>query len=251
MAPIGESWRDVPDDPGLKQTARVGPHGPYVGAAWRRPRRFARHPGLEALLQTLSRAHGPQRWWPAETPFEVVVGAVLTQNTSWNNVELALGRLRALDVLSPARLVALEPDFLEEALRPSGTYRAKARKLAAVSRWYLRAGGLATLRTRPLDPLRAELLAVHGIGPETADAILCYALSRPVPIVDVYARRVLERHALVPVGLPYDSLRSWLVEALAPGLLVAQEFHALVVRTGASACKPVPRCDDCPLPTPS
>lgn len=238
-------------DPGLRPSPRNGPQGPYVGAAWRRPRRFARDPGLERLLRELSDGYGPQRWWPAETPFEVLVGAVLVQNTSWANVVRALTGLRSARLLHPAALLALDPADLEQRLRPAGTFRAKARTLGTLCAWYLEGGGLRPLQQRPLDEVRSELLGLRGIGPETADAILCYAAGRRVAILDAYARRLFERHDLGPADRNPAAQRAWLRATLAPSLLVHQEFHALVVRAGAEACKPSPRCDSCPAATPA
>ena len=244
--------RDLPRDPGLLRTHLRGPNGPRVGAAGRLPvRRFARDARLEELLQSLQRGFGPQAWWPAETPFEVIAGAILTQNTAWGNAERALARLREGGGLTPARILALAPPELEQRVRPSGTFRGKARKLRAVSAWYLAAGGLDALRRRPLEPLRDELLGVHGVGPETADAILCYAAGRLTPVVDAYARRVLGRHGLVAADAPYGSLRAWLLDQLEPEQVVFEEFHALCVRAGYNHCKPAARCATCPVPAPS
>src|SRR5262245_27620773 len=146
-------WRDLRDDPGLERTALVSPRGPYVGRATGVPRLFARDAALERLLRELARGFGAQLWWPAETPFEVLVGAVLTQNTAWTNVERALASLKARTVLSPARLLALPEEELALCIRSSGYFRSKARKLRALSEWYLAAGGLARLATAPLAPL--------------------------------------------------------------------------------------------------
>jgi endonuclease III related protein len=246
------SPRDLPRDPGLRRTRLRGPGGPRVGAAGPLPvRRFARDARLEQLLQSLQRAFGPQAWWPAETAFEVIAGAILTQNTAWANAERALALLRADGGLTPARILALAPEELERRVRPSGTFRGKARKLRAVCLWYLEAGGLAELRRRPLEPLRDELLRVHGVGPETADAILCYAAGRRTPVVDAYARRVLGRHGLAAADAPYEELRAWLLRWLEPEQVAFEEFHALCVRAGYNHCKPAARCETCPVPTPS
>ena len=236
-------------DEGLQRTPLEGPHGPFVGTPSRRLDAFATEPRLEAILQSLYAAYGPQYWWPAETPFEIVVGAVLTQNTAWRNVERALERLREASCLAPEPIAAAETGDLEEWIRPSGTYRAKARKLVEVSRWYLAVGGLRPLRERPLGPLRGELLGVHGIGPETADCILCYAAGRRTPVVDAYTRRILARHDLVPADTPYEAVREWLRGALVDDPLVYEEFHALAVRAG-TYCKPTPDCESCPAPPP-
>lgn len=243
--------RDLPDDPGLEPTPHRGPRGPFVGTPRpARPGPWARTARLERLLRELSEGFGPQTWWPAETPFEVIVGAVLTQNTAWTNVERALAGLRALGPLTPARLLAAGDAELAAAIRPSGYFNAKARKLKAISAWYLGAGGLAALRERPLAPLRAELLGVHGVGPETADSILCYAAGRRTAVVDAYTRRILSRHGLLAADLPYEAIRAWLERRLAPSQWVYEEFHALFVRAGYRGCKPTPDCEACPATTP-
>jgi endonuclease-3 related protein len=244
--------RDIPGDPGLEPTALVSPRGPYVGTPppARAPRRWADDPALDALLRELARGFGPQRWWPAATPFEVIAGAILTQNTAWKNVERALANLRSRHWLTPARILSAPEQELRAALVPSGYFNAKARKLRAISEWYLDAGGLAALRERPLEPLREELLGVWGVGPETADSILCYAAGRRTAVVDAYARRILSRHGLAPADAPYEALRAWLQERLARSQWVYEESHALFVRAGYDNCKPSPACEDCPATTP-
>jgi endonuclease-3 related protein len=211
---------------------------------------MAREPALDRLLLELHAGFGWQCWWPARTPFEVIVGAVLTQNTAWRNVELALARLAAADALTPARILALEEPVLAELVRPSGYYNSKARKLRAVTRWYIDVGGLAALKRRRLEPLRTELLGVHGVGPETADSILCYAAGRRTAIVDAYTRRILARHDLGPAEAPYEELRAWLGERLVASQFVFEEFHALCVRAGYDNCKTSAVCATCPATTP-
>jgi endonuclease-3 related protein len=237
--------RDIPDDPGLERTPLASERGPYVGRCHATPRRFAKDAQLERLLRELARGYGPQRWWPAETPFEVMIGAVLTQNTAWRNVELALARLKARTRLTPARILSLGEEELAACIRPSGYFRVKARKLRALGRWYLAAGGLRTLARAPLGSIRAELLAVWGIGPETADSILCYAAGRRVAVVDAYTRRVLARHGFLGSELPYESVRAWLEERLVDSQAVLEEFHALCVRVGHASCRPTARCEGC------
>jgi endonuclease-3 related protein len=225
--------------------------GPYVGTMGARAlRRFAREPRLDRLMLELQRGFGPQRWWPAQTPFEVIIGAILTQNTSWVNVEKAIASLRAAGALTPARLLALDEAELAPLIRSSGYFRAKARKLHAISRWYLDVGGLRALRERPLEPLRDELLAVHGVGPETADSILCYAAARRTLVVDAYTRRLLARHGFLERDLPYEEIRAWLLERLVDSQPVREEFHALCVRAGYDHCKPTARCGTCPATAP-
>ncbi len=248
MRSLGRS--DLARDPGLEPTPFRSERGPYVGRCHGRIRRFARDPALDRLFRELARGFGPQRWWPAETPFEVIVGAILTQNTSWTNVERALAALKRRTRLTPARLLALPVDELAGCVRSSGYFRVKAQKLQEVSRWYLAAGGLAALAERALPGLRAELLGVFGVGPETADSILCYAAGRRTAVVDVYTRRILARHGFTEATRPYEEIRAWLEERLVRSQAVFEEFHALCVRAGAGHCKPAARCATCPAETP-
>lgn len=244
--------RDLPDDPGLRPTSLASERGPYVGTPppEKAPQRWARSARLDRVIGELARGFGPQTWWPARTPFEVVVGAILTQNTAWSNVVMALANLERLGPLTPGRLLAGDPEALRRALVPSGYFNSKLKKLLAVSRWYLDAGGLAALVERPLAPLRAELLGVWGVGPETADSILCYAAGRRTCVVDAYTRRMLSRHGFLDHDRPYDEIRGWLEERLVDAQYVYEEFHALCVRAGYAHCKPSPRCESCPATTP-
>ncbi len=245
-------WSDLSADPGLVRSELESERGPYVGTPppRRAPRRWANHDGLDRLLRELHTGFGFQRWWPARTPWEVAVGAVLTQNTAWTNVEKALANLREREWVTPAQLLAAGDDELCAALRPSGYFNAKARKLRELSRWYLEYGGLAALRAGRLESVRADLLGVWGVGPETADSILCYAAGRPSVVVDAYTRRILSRHGWVDAQAPYEQVRDWLAERLAPSQWICEEFHALFVRAGYQGCKPTPRCENCPASEP-
>jgi len=243
-------WRDIPRDPGLERTPFVSERGPYVGRCHARPRRFARDAALERLLGELAHGFGPQLWWPAETPFEVLVGAILTQNTAWANVEQALASLKGRTRLTPAHLLALGEEELAGLVRSSGYFRVKARKLHALCAWYLEVGGLRVLAEAPLARIRPELLDVWGVGPETADSILCYGAGRRVAVVDAYTRRVLSRHGFCEAELPYDEIRAWLEDRLVDSQAVYEEFHALTVRVGYDHCKPTPRCASCVATTP-
>ena len=192
---------------------------------------------------------GPQHWWPARTRFEVVVGAILTQNTAWGNVERALAALRSLRLLTPARLAALPLPRLAQLIRPSGTFRVKALRLRAFLR-YLRAdhqGSLDLMSRAPLDALRRELLAVPGVGPETADSILLYALGRPVFVVDTYTRRVLFRHRLLSRAAGYEEVRTLFEHHLPSDPRLFNEYHALLVEVGKRYCRSRPHCEQCPL----
>ncbi len=203
------------------------------------------------VYRRLMAAFGPQGWWPgAEEPLEVCIGAILAQNTTWRNAERALARLKDAGVMSTAALEALPTDELTELLRPSGTYRSKSLSVQAfvahvVERYD---GDLARMLARPLDALRAELLAVRGIGPETADDILLYAAGHPSFVVDAYTRRIFTRIGVRLDPDNYETWRTWFMDHLPADVPLFNEYHALLVRLGSRVClKRVPRCSECPL----
>ena len=204
---------------------------------------------LLRLYERLHRRYGPQRWWPARARFEVVVGAILTQNAAWRNAERAIARLRAANALDLAAVLALRPARLATLLRPSGTFRVKARRLRAfaghVSRRH--GGRLGRLLALPLPSLRAELRGIPGIGPETADAIALYAAGRPIFVVDAYTRRILGRHRLVDPDSDYATVQAFVMAHLPHDPALFNEFHALLVRVGKEHCRTRPRCEGCPL----
>lgn len=199
------------------------------------------------LYRELFEAYGPQQWWPADTVFEVIAGAVLTQNTAWTNVERALANLRRAKALSPGVILELPADELAELLRPSGCYRVKTRRLRSVCRWLQDRGGLLSIGTEPTEALRLSLLQVHGVGEETADAILLYAFGRPVFVVDAYARRLFSRIGLIEGNEPYRAIRSQVQSQMGDSAIDYNEFHALIVEHGKRACLKVPRCAGCPV----
>jgi len=213
----------------------------------------AARPTLLNIFYALKNAFGPQHWWPADDgAFEVMVGAILTQNTAWSNVERAIAGLKAHDCLDPARILSLEHDALAEMIRPAGYFNVKARRLVSYCRWYIEAGGYPTLSEWADGPLREALLAVHGIGPETADDIMLYAFERPVFVVDAYTRRFFSRLELVPDEIGYEALRSFAEKSLEAvpepdREVLFNEFHALIVAQGKSICRPRPRCSECCL----
>jgi endonuclease-3 related protein len=176
-----------------------------------------------------------------------MVGAVLTQNTAWVNVERAIARLRAAVALEPGAIVALPDARLAELLRPSGYFNVKARRLKAFCAWYLGAGGLDRLARLDTPSLRHALLGVPGVGPETADDILLYAFERPVFVVDAYTRRVFGRLGLVDPDLDYERLRALFEGALGARVALFNEYHALIVRHAKDVCRPRPRCETCCL----
>lgn len=176
-----------------------------------------------------------------------MVGAVLTQNTAWTNVERALARLKARTSLEASALLALDPDALAEALRPAGYFNVKARRLTAFCDYYLESGGFAGLDALDTATLRHGLLAVKGIGPETADDMLLYAFGRPVFVVDAYTRRIFGRLALLAGDEDYETIRAACEQALGPDVQLFGEYHALIVRHGKEVCRTRPDCPPCPL----
>jgi len=204
---------------------------------------------LLRLYAALHRRFGPQRWWPGRSPYEIAVGAVLTQHTAWANAARAVAALRARRLLTPARLAALDVGSLGRVIRSAGTPRVKAGRLRALTRWILERvhGRLHRMRTMPLGPLRADLLGIPGLGPETADAILLYAAGRPVFVADASARRVLGRHRLIDPRAGYEEVRHWLEAHLPSDPELFNEFHALLVAVGKSNCRSLPRCEGCAL----
>jgi len=204
---------------------------------------------LLRLYVRLLRRFGPQRWWPGRAPYEIAVGAVLTQHTAWANAARAVGALRGRGLLRAKLLAALPERTLAEVIRASGTYRLKARRLRGFTRWLLErhAGSWASVRRARLTVLRRDLLSVAGLGPETVDAILLYAAGRPVFVADEYTRRVLIRHRLLPIGAGYEQARAFIEAHLPSDPALFNEFHALLVAVGKVHCRTIPRCEGCPL----
>ncbi len=204
---------------------------------------------LRDVYDRLAARYDVRGWWPADGPFEVIVGAILTQRTAWTNVEKALANLKQASALSPAAMRALSAGELAELIRPSGFYRGKARKLMAFldlleERFE---GDLDRLLTAPGDELRAALLATHGIGEETADAILLYASRQPFFVVDAYTRRTFSRLGVRPGGDTYDAWQRLFEESLPQDAVLYGEYHALIVEHARDACRIAPLCDRCVL----
>jgi len=207
-------------------------------------------PPLDEYYNSLFTAFGPQHWWPGKNQFEVIVGAILTQNTSWKNVEPAISNLRSAGLLSPTAIEKAPLRRLERMVQSSGYFRQKARKLKAFCK-FLRTeygGSLKRMFETPTIVLREKLLGVFGIGPETADSILLYAGEHPVFVVDAYTRRMLSRHGWIHDKAKYDDVR-WMFEREFPGdVRRLNEFHALIVNTGKNFCRTHnPLCGECPL----
>jgi len=204
---------------------------------------------IRRIYELLEAAFGPQHWWPADSAFEMMVGAVLTQNTSWKNVEKAIANLKSRGLLSPPHLRATPPDELASLLRPAGYFRVKAKRLVNLVEWLLReyAGDVVRMSRAPLADLREGLLSVKGVGPETADSILLYAARKPTFVVDTYTYRVLLRHGLVDESAGYEEIRELFESNLPADVTLFGEFHALLVAVGKKFCRKIPRCGECPL----
>jgi len=204
---------------------------------------------LPEIYGRLWNAYGPQHWWPADTPTEVVIGAILTQNTAWKNVERAIDNLRGANALDWSALRGLSKSRLARLIQPSGTYHVKAERLKAFVNdlWKQHDGSLASMLDGDLDAARERLLSTRGIGPETADAILLYAGGRPTFVVDAYTRRILRRHLLIEANAGYETVRTLFHESLPADVQLFNEYHALLVAVGKRHCRTRANCEGCPL----
>ena len=204
---------------------------------------------LTDIYDRLYKRFGPQRWWPAKTDFEVMVGAILTQNTNWANVEKAINNLKKAKVLTPIKLKKISAKRLAKLIRPAGYFNIKAKRLKNFINFLFSEYKANLERMKKVDPwqMRTELLDVTGIGPETADSILLYALNRPVFVVDAYTRRLLSRHNLIDEDATYSLIQDIFLDNLNTDVKLFNEFHALIVRLGKEICRPTPNCSICPL----
>jgi endonuclease-3 related protein len=204
---------------------------------------------LMDIYRTLYRAYGPRHWWPGETLFEVMVGAILTQNTSWRNVEKAIQKLKNKGVLNAEGIHQLRKSQLAPLIRSSGYYRIKAERLKAFVDFLFENydGNINRMGKERLKTLRAKLLKVNGIGPETADSILLYGLKKPIFVVDAYTKRILLRHGMISESPSYGEIQRLFMNHLPHNKRLFNEYHALLVHLGKTLCKKVPRCDICPL----
>jgi endonuclease-3 related protein len=201
------------------------------------------------LYDKLYAHFGPQHWWPGETPFEVCVGAILTQNTAWTNVEKAIANLKKQGLLDFEKMLAVEESFLAECIRPAGYFNIKAKRLKSFLRGVKENfGDFARLADLPQDRLREALLSFSGVGPETADSMLLYAFDKPSFVVDAYTKRILVRHRLIDEAADYHALKDYFESHLSADVTLYNEYHALIVRTGKELCrKSKPKCSECPL----
>jgi endonuclease-3 related protein len=200
---------------------------------------------LLRIYQTLLAHYGELHWWPAKTPYEVILGAVLTQNTAWGNVEKAIANFQG--ELDPESLAGMDTEKLAEAIRPAGFFNQKAGYLKAATAWFAVYGyNVSAVQRQPLDKLRAELLATKGIGQETADAILLYAFGFPTFVVDAYTHRLCARYPL-DAGKGYSAVKAFFESRLPKSACVYNNFHALIVENAKGHCRKKPSCADCPL----
>ena len=204
---------------------------------------------LVEMYERLLRAVGPRHWWPGESPFEVIVGAILTQNTSWSNVEKAIDNLKKAGILSAPVMRGVDRDELAQVIKPSGFYRLKAKRLKRFVDFLYEEfdGDMNRMRSQDRGSLRERLLKVDGIGPETADSIILYALGEPIFVVDAYTKRIFSRHKLISEKWSYEEVQGMVMGELGQDVEIYNEFHALLVFLGKHWCRRVPRCGGCPL----
>ena len=204
---------------------------------------------FQQVFDLLYATFGPQGWWPAETAFEVMVGAILTQNTAWKNVERAIENLKSSNKLEPKALRRVSQRELATLIRPAGYFNVKAKRLKAYLDYFGShyQGDPSKMKARSLKALRPELLEINGVGPETADSILLYALEKPTFVVDAYTRRIFSRLGLVDEKIGYDDLRTLFSDSVPKVVGHYKEYHALIVALGKDICRPKPKCEVCPL----
>lgn len=206
-------------------------------------------PSLTGIYNKLYSFYGPQYWWPGDTPFEIAVGAILTQNTNWSNVEKAIKNLKDSKVLTAKALHELSIPKLASLIRPAGYFNIKAKRLKSFIEFLMENynGSMKKIKKEDMEPLRKKLLDIHGIGPETADSILLYALDKPVFVIDSYTKRVLSRHKILDYNASYEEYQTLFHKELDEDIQLFNEYHALFVRVGKDYCKPKPLCEHCPL----
>jgi endonuclease-3 related protein len=204
---------------------------------------------LIKIYQKLYSSIGPRHWWPGDSPFEVIIGAILTQNTSWKNVEIAIRALKEKNLLDPLKLYRVGDRLLANTIKSSGFFNIKAKRIKTFMRFLFEnyQGSLKKMFSENLTPLREKLLKINGIGPETADSILLYAGGKPIFVVDAYTKRILARHNLISKTASYSEIQELFMENLKKDAGMFNEYHALLVYTGKYFCKKTPNCEDCPM----
>jgi endonuclease-3 related protein len=202
---------------------------------------------FDKIYHRLLTYYGDQRWWPADDEFEVMVGAILTQNTNWSNVEKSIAQLKQKDLCNALALARSEPEELAPTIRSSGYYNQKAKRLIRFARWYLQQGGLVVLKQKNLKTLRHELLQINGVGDETADDMLLYAFDKPSFVIDSYTRRIFSRLGLLDESASYTELQQQFQNTLEQDVELFQQYHALIVIHAKQHCLKQPGCKACPL----
>jgi len=204
---------------------------------------------LLKIYDLLLERFGPQHWWPGDSQFEIIVGAILTQNTNWTNVEKAIANLKTANALSPQVLFDMPRKQLAELIKPAGFFNVKEKRLRNLLDWLINeySGQLENIEQLSTPRLREELLSIKGIGPETADSICLYAFNRPVFVVDTYTARICGRHGLIEPPFEYDQLQELFQYNMTEDVQMFNEFHALLVQLGKQYCRPKPKCSTCPL----
>jgi endonuclease-3 related protein len=204
---------------------------------------------LLEIYRRLYHAFGPQRWWPGETPFEIAIGAILTQNTNWGNVEKAIENLKRDKALNVESINNMKTEKLASLIKPAGYFNVKAKRLKAFISFLTNEyhGSLKRMKKEEMQTLRVRLLQVHGVGPETADSILLYALEKPVFVIDAYTKRILSRHILMEYDKSYEEFQKIFHSSLKRDVKLFNEYHALFVRLGKTYCRKKPICKGCPL----
>lgn len=204
---------------------------------------------LFEIYSLLYKSYGPRHWWPADGAFEVMVGAILTQNTNWANVERAIQNLKKERALNPAAIYSLKLNKLARLIRPCGYYNIKANRLKNFIAYLFSkySGKLTNMHQRPTGTLRREMLGVKGIGPETVDSIILYALKRPIFVIDAYTRRIMDCQGIINSNSGYDEIQSVFMKNLPANVKLFNEYHALLVEHAKRVCKTIPKCQECIL----
>lgn len=201
------------------------------------------------IYELLFDRFGKQHWWPGDSRFEIILGAILTQNTNWTNVEKAIANIKAADALCPEKLYRMDTGTLAGLIKPAGYFNLKAGRLKNFLQWLFENydGQVDSLEHLSAWDIREQLLGIKGIGPETADSIALYAYNKPVFVVDTYTCRVMVRHGLIEAEAGYEQMREFMEASLPNEIELFNEYHALLVQVGKNYCKPKPKCDGCPL----
>jgi endonuclease-3 related protein len=204
---------------------------------------------LLQIYQKLYKAIGPRKWWPGDSPFEVIIGAILTQNTSWKNVERTIRALKEKNLLDPLGIYSLEEELLAKTIKSAGFFNIKAKRIKNFIGFLFKnyQGSIEKMFSENTVPLREKLLKINGIGPETADSILLYAGEKPIFVVDAYTKRILTRHNLISKSAGYSEIQELFMENLIKDVSMFNEYHALFVYIGKHFCKRIPNCQNCPL----